>query len=228
MRTSLAVSSDEYFYTIGGGYHDQVGLGIARIEDYARRFGLGTTTGIALSGEKSGLIPSPLWKAVTFPHDPDWRLGDTYHTAIGQYGFQITPIQAVRFAAAIANGGKLLVPQFIASSTPQFTPVDISDVDLEVVREGMRLAVTSPRKDATVNVLNIPGIEIAGKTGTAQIGTHNQWVNSWSIGFWPASHPRYAYAVVLEQAPASERAGAAPGLAPFFTWLVANHPEYVN
>ncbi len=228
MRTALAVSSDEYFYTIGGGYGDQKGLGISGLDKYAAMFGLGTTTGISLPGEQAGVIPSPAWKARMFPNDPTWRLGDTYHTGIGQYGFQITPIQAVRYAAAIANGGKLFTPQFTASSTPQSTQISIPDADLQVVREGMRLAVTSTRKDATVGVLNIPGIDIAAKTGTAQIGTHNQFVNSWSIGFWPADNPHYAYAVVLEQGPSTETAGAAPALAPFFQWLIANAPQYLQ
>ncbi len=228
MRTALAVSSDEYFYTIGGGYGGQQGLGIARLDEYAQKFGLGTSTGIALRGELGGVIPTPAWKAVTFPNDKTWRIGDTYHTAIGQYGFQITPIQAVRYVAAIGNGGKLLTPQLTASSTPEFTEVGIPDAYLEVVREGMRLAVTSNRKDATVKFLNIPGLEMAAKTGTAQLGFNNEWKNSWSVGFWPASHPHYAYAVVLEHAPADAPSGAGPDMLPFFQWLVATHPEYLQ
>jgi len=228
MRTAIAVSSDEYFYTIGGGYGGQQGLGINGIDKYAALFGLGSETGIALSGEQAGVVPSPAWKAITFPDDPTWRIGDTYHTAIGQYGFQITPVQAVRYIAAIANGGKMLTPQLLASSTAQFTELGIPDADLEVVREGMRLGVTSNRSDAIEKFFDIPGIEIAGKTGTAQIGAQNQWENSWAVGFWPASHPRYAYAVVLEHAPAGVLSGAAPGMLPFFQWLIANHPEYIN
>ena len=228
MRDALAVSSDEYFYTIGGGHGSQAGLGISRIEKYARIFGLGETTGVALLGEESGVIPSPSWKAEVFGPDDPWRIGNTYHTAIGQYGFQITPIQAVAFIAAVANGGNLLVPQLVASSTPEYTNVGIPDAYLEVVREGMRLAVTSNRTDATVKFLNIPGIKIAAKTGTAQIGTHNQWINSWSVGFWPSDDPRYAYATVLEKAPAGTLSGAAPGMLPFFEWLILNKPEYVE
>ncbi|HEY4517222.1 MAG TPA: penicillin-binding transpeptidase domain-containing protein [Candidatus Paceibacterota bacterium] len=227
MRTALAVSSDEYFYTIGGGYGGQQGLGIERINQYAARFGFGTKTGIALLGEKEGVVPSIAWKEENFPGDP-WRLGNTYHTAIGQYGFQITPIQAAVYIASIANGGKLLTPQLTASSTPRFTMVDIPDQYLQIAREGMRMAVTSPRDDATVKALNIGGIALAAKTGTAQIGAHNEWMNSWSVGFWPAENPRFAYAVVLERAPAGTASGAAPGLLPFFQWLISAHPEYVN
>jgi len=228
METAIAVSSDQYFYVVGGGYGGQQGIGIAGLDKYAQEFGLGEKTGIALSGEQTGLVPSPTWKAATFPESPNWLLGDTYHTAIGQYGFQITPIQAVRYVAAIANGGKSLTPQLLASSTPQFSQIPISDADLAVVRAGMRLAITSTRKDAIDNVLNIPGIELAVKTGTAQIGSHNQWVNSWIVGYWPANDPKYAFAIVLEKGPSTETYNAEASMIPFFQWLVANHPEYVN
>ncbi|RJQ35460.1 hypothetical protein C4568_00945 [Candidatus Parcubacteria bacterium] len=228
MRTAIAVSSDEYFYTIGGGYGGQEGLGIARIDDYARRFGLGQITGFALGGEKEGTIPTPEWKLAIFGEDDPWRIGNTYHTSIGQFGFQVTPLQAVRFTAAIANGGTLLTPHIIASSTSERMSVDVPDQYLQIVREGMRLAVVSNRSDATVKSLNIGGIEIAAKTGTAQIGAHNEWMNSWSVGFWPADNPKYAYAVVLERAPAGTNSGAAPGLNPFFYWLIANKPQYVH
>lgn len=236
MREAIAVSSDEYFYTIGGGYGSQIGLGIRKLDAYAQAFGLGKTTGIALLGEEAGVIPTPEWKAEVFGEGDPWRIGNTYHTAIGQYGFQVTPLQAVRFIAAIGNGGKLLVPQIVAGSTPTYEIISIPDQYLRVVREGMRLAVTSTRQDATVKILNIPGIEIAAKTGTAQIGAKNEWINSWSVGFWPfdfaegkpATKPKYAYAVVLEKAPAGTLSGAAPGIRPFFEWLVVNRPEYVN
>ncbi len=228
MRTALAVSSDEYFYTIGGGYGGQQGLGINRLDEYARRFGLGSSTGIALLGEVEGVIPTPEWKEEVFGADDPWRLGNTYHTVIGQYGFQLTPLQAVRFIAAIANGGKLLKPQLIASSTPEYENVGIPDSYLKVVREGMRLAVRSTRKDATVKYLNIPGIWIAGKTGTAQTGLRNESMNAWFVGFWPAENPAFAVATVLENAPAGTLAGAGPAMLPFFQWLIANKPEYIE
>lgn len=226
MRTAIAVSSDEYFYTVGGGYGGQEGLGIGRIDDYARRFGLAAKTGIALAGEKEGIVPTPEWKTEVFGADDPWRIGNTYHTAIGQFGFLITPIQAVRFTAALANGGYLVTPQLLASSTPERVSIGISDEYLQIAREGMRMAVTSNRSDATVKALNISGIRIAAKTGTAQLGNRNQWMNSWSVGFWPAEEPRFAYAVVLEKAPAGTLSGASPALRPFFEWLLVHRPEY--
>lgn len=228
MRTAIAVSSDEYFYTVGGGYEGQIGLGIRKLDEYARRFGLGTTTGIALVGEAGGVIPTPEWKEAVFGKDDPWRLGNTYHTAIGQFGFQMTPLQAVRFTAAIANGGKLLKPQLLAGAEPESQDIRISDEHLRVAREGMRLAVTSTRRDATVKALHIGGIEIAGKTGTAQTGARNESMNSWSVGFWPADDPRFAYAAVLEKAPAGTLSGASPGLLPFFQWLMQNKPQYIQ
>lgn len=228
MRTAIAVSSDEYFYVVGGGFGGQRGLGIAKIDEYARKFGLASTTGIDLKGDTEGIIPTPEWKARVFGPDDPWRIGNTYHTSIGQYGFQITPLHAVRFTAAIANGGKLLKPQLLASSTPEYTDIGIKDEYLQIAREGMRMAVTSDRRDATVKSLYIAGIKIAAKTGTAQLGARNESMNSWSVGYWPAENPKYAYAVVLERAPAGTASGASPGLVPFFQWLVAEKPEYVN
>src|SRR3989344_3034136 len=73
------------------GWGDITGLALGRSDKSPRRFGLGSTTGFVLSGEADGIIPTPAWKAKVFPGDPTWRTGDTYHTSIGQYGFQITP-----------------------------------------------------------------------------------------------------------------------------------------
>ncbi len=121
MRQAIAVSSDVYFYEVGGGYQDQPGLGITNLDKYFNLFGLGEPTGLAGFDEPSGTIPTPAWKAANFPDDPTWRVGDTYHTAIGQYGVQVTPLQMVRAVAALSNGGTLLTPTLIASSTPQGT-----------------------------------------------------------------------------------------------------------
>lgn len=222
MRRALAVSADVYFYAIGGGYQDQQGLGILRIDAWAKKFGLSTITGIALGGESEGVIPTPEWKKQVF--DDDWRLGDTYNTAIGQYGFQTTPLQVVRFVAGIASG-KLVVPQLLAGEQGDVTDLGIDAANLDIVRAGMRDAVT---EGGTAAALNMGGIEIAGKTGTAQVGARNQYMNSWVVGFWPYEEPKYAFAVVLERAPANTLSGASPAMAPFFQWLKEAKPEYVR
>jgi penicillin-binding protein 2 len=222
MRRALAVSADVYFYAIGGGYQDQKGLGIQKIDEWATRFGFSRVTGIALGGEPEGVIPTPEWKRQVF--DDDWRLGDTYNTAIGQYGFQVTPLQVVRFIAGIASG-KLVVPQLLAGEQGEVTDLGIKEEHLKIVREGMRAAVT---EGGTAQALNIGGIDIGGKTGTAQVGARNQYMNSWVVGFWPYENPKYAFAVVLEKAPANTLSGASPAMAPFFHWLRDNKPEYVR
>ncbi|PIR82826.1 hypothetical protein COU20_00175 [Candidatus Kaiserbacteria bacterium CG10_big_fil_rev_8_21_14_0_10_59_10] len=227
MREAIAVSSDVYFYTIGGGFADQTGLGIARIDSWALRFGLGAPTGIELAGEASGLIPTPEWKESVFgPHDP-WRIGDTYNTSIGQYGFQMTPLQAAVFTAAIANGGMLVQPHLRHGDPPPARAIEgMTDEYLRVAREGMRMAVRS--SVGTARALDMPSPSIAAKTGTAQVGARNEFMNSWVIGYWPHENPKYAFATVLERAPAGTLSGAAPAMRPFFEWLVAEKPEFAD
>ena len=86
----------------------QAGLGITKMAANYRRFGIGSLTGINLAQEQTGVVPDPAWKQAVF--DDDWRLGDTYFTAIGQFGFLTTPIQMLRAYAALANGGYLVEP----------------------------------------------------------------------------------------------------------------------
>lgn len=225
VRRALAVSSNVYFYYIGGGFGSQEGLGITRIEEYMQRFGFGMATGFSLSGERSGTIPSPKWKAEMFPDDPIWRIGDTYHTSIGQYGFQVTPLQMVRAIGAIANGGLLLTPRIETSYTQYGTrSVDISDTHLKVVREGMRLAV----EEGTARSLSVPYVAIAGKTGTAEIDERKQFVHSWVVGFYPYEKPKYAFVVLMEQGPRSNLVGAPYVMRQMLDWMHEHTPEYID
>ncbi len=224
LRHAIAVSSDVYFYEVGGGYPGQQGIGIVNIEKYTRMFGFGTTTGVAFSGELSGTIPSPEWKAANF-HGEAWRLGDTYNTAIGQYGFQVSPVQVVRAVAAIANNGTLLVPTFIKNGSVKISGgVDLDQSYFQIVKEGMRLGVT----EGTSAALSFPFVQVASKTGTAQIGVNKDEVNSWVVGFWPYQNPKYAYAVVMERGPASEKFGAAGVMADMLDWMNIYTPEYLK
>ena len=222
-REALKLSSNVYFYAVGGGYEDQEGLGISKLAAYARAFGFGIPTGIAFDTEADGVVPTPAWKKAVFGEDNPWRIGNTYHTAIGQFGFLVTPIQAVRYAAAVANGGNLMTPHLIKGERSQSVSVGIADEHLQVAREGMQKAA----EEGTAIAVNVPGIRIAGKTGTAQLGARNEYMNSWVIGYWPADNPKFAYAAVLEKAPAGTLRGAAPALQQFFRYLVDEKPEYV-
>lgn len=224
MRRAIAVSSDVYFYAIGGGYQDQRGIGINKIESYARMFGLGSVTGIDIAGEKEGTIPNPVWKERTFNGDP-WRIGDTYNTIIGQYGFQTTLIQAARMAASIGNSGTLVTPHLALEPTESFpaSKIPIPEEYFAVAREGMRAAV----RDGTVAGLNVPYVEVAGKTGTAELGSLKKYINSWVIGFFPYDKPRYAFAVVMEKGPYENSIGGVFVVRSLLDWMYANTPEYL-
>jgi penicillin-binding protein 2 len=221
MRHALAMSSDVYFYTVGGGYKDQKGLGITNIDKYLKMFGFGSTTLPSFVEGKAGTIPTPDWKKRTFGED--WFLGDTYHTSIGQYGVQVTPIQIIRGVAAIANGGTILTPTILkGEDLPVDHVVDIPAKNFEVVREGMRLGVLQ----GTGVILNEPFVHLATKSGTAELGESRQKVNSWITGFWPYENPKYAFAVTLEKGSAHNLVGSAAAMKQELEWMDKNTPEY--
>ena len=226
MRRALAVSSDVYFYQIGGGFEKQEGLGIDRIKKYLENFGFGQYTGFDTKKEVSGVIPSPEWKERTFDGEI-WRVGDTYNTAIGQYGMQITPLQAVVATAGLANGGKLLLPSILFTSTSTVSSgkkVGGQTKNFQIVKEGMRAAVAS--EGGTASGLNISAVHIAGKTGTAEIGVRKQFVNSWVIGFFPYENPKYAFTVVMERGPVTNLTGATYVMRQLLDWMTINTSEY--
>ncbi len=223
MRRAIAISSNIYFYQIGGGFGSQKGLGIANIEKYSRMFGIGQKTGIDLAGELSGSIPSIAWKAKKFPNDP-WRLGDTYNTAIGQYGYQVTPLEMVRAMAGIASKGTLVTPTLIKKDPGQkvaTTPLPFTQEEYRVVHEGLLLDVT----DGTARALLMDGLSSAAKTGTAQI-KNNTRVNSWILGFFPYEKPRFAFVVLMEDGP-KITTGAVHAFRPVLDFVRAN-PELLT
>jgi penicillin-binding protein 2 len=224
MRHAIAMSSDVYFYTIGGGYKDQKGLGIANIDKYLRMFGFGTTTldGVdSVLFNKAGTIPTPEWKQTTF--NESWYVGDTYHTVIGQYGFQVTLMQIIRGVAAVANYGKVLTPTILKDNTPHVESiVPIARKYFDVVHEGMRLGT----QIGTSVALNVPYVKIAGKSGTAELGVSKDKVNSWITGFWPYDAPRYAFVVMLEKGSVHNLIGAAAAMRQQLDWMNVNTPEY--
>ena len=228
LEHAIAVSSDVYFYEVGGGFESQKGIGINNIEKYTRMFGFGSTTEINFPGEQDGVIPDPAWKASTFKGEM-WRVGDTYNTTIGQYGFQVTPVQALRAVAALANGGNLLVPTFLKTDSKNNPPKISGTVGLDpsyfkIVKDGMRLCVT----EGTCTAMNLPFVDVAGKSGTAQLGVSKDLVNSWIVGFWPAENPHYAFAVVMERASKTNQFGAALVMQNLFNWMGIYGTEWLK
>ena len=208
MRKALAVSSNIYFYTVGGGYGDQQGLGPDRIKKYLSLFGWDNKTGIDLPGEFSGFIPDPTWKKAT--KGQSWFDGDTYNMAIGQSDLETTPLQVATAYCAIANGGTLYKPQIVnkiisgtgsdAKTVQQIQPEVvrsgfIDPANLEVVREGMRDGVTQSY-GLSKSLNNLP-VTVAAKTGTAEIGLNNYY-NVWSSVFAPYDNPQIVLVVTAE------------------------------
>ena len=207
MKKAIAESCNVYFYTIGGGYGDQIGLGPTKIKEYLELFGWGEKTGIDLPGETEGFIPDKEWKKKTW--DTAWWDGDTYNLSIGQGFLQITPLEVVNSFAAIANGGKLLQPQVVKEIVndkkevveeikPKIIRQDFINPDnLQIVREGMRQAVTginSPQASAVL--LNSLPVSAAAKTGTAELG--NNYYNNWVTVFAPYEDPEIVLTVMIE------------------------------
>ncbi len=222
MRHAIAMSSDQYFYELGGGYKDQKGLGISNIDKYMDMFGFGHAVDNSFFTGANGVVPSPDWKKKTF-NGESWRLGNTYHTSIGQYGFQTSPIQIVRAMSAIATNGILRNPSIIKDLPgPVVRVLDIPKSSFDIIHEGMRLGATI----GTGRALNVPYVEFATKTGTAELGVEKANVNSWVTGFFPYRNPRYAFTIVMEKGSVHNLIGAVAAMKEVADWMNLNTPEY--
>lgn len=222
IRDAIAYSSNVFLMTIGGGYGDQKGLGITKLNHYFKLFGLGSTTGITIAGEQEGLVPSPQWKREVF--EDDWRLGDTYLSSIGQFGFQTTPLQMLRAYAALANGGSLVTPHVILGEQGEVKNLTLDQEDLRVVQEGMRRAVI--QNGGTARSLERADVEVAAKSGTAELGASKAQVNSWIAGYFPYEKPKYAFILFMEYGPRSNTVGAGSVMGKVFNWMAEHRKEY--
>lgn len=202
IRRAIAVSSDVFFYSIGGGYGNIRGLGMDRMKKYEELFGYGAKTGIDLSGEVTGLIPNATWKKEKIGER--WYIGDDYHASIGQGFVTSTPLQVLNSVVAIANGGTLYSPRIVShirSADGKVTTVPASIIRqniidpniLRIVREGMRETVT----EGTAQQLQDLPVAVAGKTGTAQFGTGDK-THGWFVSFAPYETPELALIVLVE------------------------------
>ncbi|KPJ56925.1 hypothetical protein AMJ49_03335 [Parcubacteria bacterium DG_74_2] len=215
LRKAIAESCNVYFYTIGGGYEEQEGLGPSRIKKYLHLFGWGQIPEIDLpvSEWATGLVPDPDWKKKTLGEN--WWDGDTYNLSIGQGYILTTPLQVATAFSAIANGGKLYAPHLvwkildekkneIETIEPKIIRENfISSENLKIVREGMRNAVTGKNApQASAVLLNTLPVSTAAKTGTAQVfrkGCENCY-NIWITTFAPYDNPEILLTIVFEDA----------------------------
>jgi len=202
IRRAIAVSSDVFFYTVGGGYGGVAGLGMDRMKKYELLFGYGKKTGIDMGGEVEGLIPDAEWKREKIGER--WYIGDDYHAAIGQGFVTATPLQVLNSVATIANGGTLYTPHIVSqirssdgkvtAVAPQIVRQGFIDKNiLRIVREGMRETIT----DGTAQSLRDLPVAVAGKTGTAQFGTGDK-THGWFVSFAPYENPELAIIVLVE------------------------------
>ncbi|HCM26047.1 MAG TPA: penicillin-binding protein 2 [Treponema sp.] len=187
LQEALGESCDVYFWTTGRDF-----LGVERIVSYAKDFGFGQATGIDLPGEIAGFVPTPQWKERKF-HEK-WLGGDTMNMSIGQGYTLVTPLQMADMVAMVVNDGVIYQPHILKEIRDPVSgaiiksakPVVLhkSDIDsalFETVRENMRYVV----KEGTAEFpVNIKSVEIAGKTGTGEVGLADRW-HSWFTAFAP-------------------------------------------
>jgi penicillin-binding protein 2 len=213
IRKAIAESCNVFFYTIGGGYKDQEGLGPSKIKKYLETFGFGKSvdSDFSIPSFATGLIGDPEWKKEKFGES--WWDGDTYNMSIGQGYILTTPLQVARAYAAIANGGKLLKPKFVKEIVDEEKNVletiqpevereiQTDPKNLQIVKEGMRWAVTgqnSPHASA-VALSDLP-VAAAAKTGTAQVSRKDckDCYTIWISVFAPYEDPKIVLTIVLE------------------------------
>jgi penicillin-binding protein 2 len=227
MPTALAASCDTYFYQLGYRFYGM--QGVARLQKWASRFGFGAPSGIDLSPEQTGLLPTPKWRKRTFTKKSDrccwqidklWKPGDSIQLAIGQKDLLVTPMQMARFYAAIANGGRLVLPHVLADvelpasngrpgkvlPTPPAPAPESTGVDaraLDVVRQGLYEATHSSVGTSSAIFGGFP-LSIAGKTGTAEKvidpgdGYPRNFDQSWWCGYGPTNDPQLVVCALIE------------------------------
>jgi penicillin-binding protein 2 len=214
LHQAIVQSCDVYFYQLG------LKVGVDRIAQVASEFGLGKKTDIPLPHERAGIVPSSSWKQKRL--GAPWYSGETLSLAVGQGYITATPLQLVVLMSAIANGGKLHLPQVVEKVTNiegttlrEFPPVEtgrvtISEETLLFIREALRGAVNEPH--GTGGAAAIKGVDVSGKTGTAQVVRMAQDFkrgdmdrmpvklrdHAWFVCFAPFEDPQIAVAVLVE------------------------------
>src|SRR4051812_8280792 len=169
MRRAITESCDVYFYTVANM------LGVDKINKWATALGMGEMSGIDLPNEVQGLVPSTEWKRQKM-HEK-WYAGETISVGIGQGQVSVTPISMAVYAATMANGGTRVTPHILKAvdegsgwkpvpPPPVQSKVDLDPEKLQAIRDGMWGVVNG---GGTGNRARVPGFEVAGKTGTAQV-----------------------------------------------------------
>ena len=223
LTQALAQSCDVYFYDVARM------VGVDAIAEVARKYGLGDRLGIDLPGERPGLIPTREWKLQAVGEK--WQRGETLVAGIGQGFVLATPLQLAIMTARLCNGGFAVRPWYAYGSEASLTAkhdlpkVDISPSSVDAVLSGMFEVVNGPRGTARRAALGIPGMTLAGKTGTSQVrritraeraqGLHKRKDRPWEhrdhalfVAFAPVENPQYAVSVIVEHGQSGSKAAA--------------------
>ncbi|KPJ63008.1 MAG: hypothetical protein AMS15_02015 [Planctomycetes bacterium DG_23] len=190
LHMGLVKSCNIYFFNAGKL------TGHREILRWARAFGLGSSTGIDLPSESSGLLPDTAWMWKN--QGRGWYLGDTFNLSIGQGALLVTPLQAARMMAAIADEGRLRQPHLLASedSEGSFQDLGISPRTLDFLKKALDDVVNSPSGTGYRHIRS-DVVAIAGKTGTAEVAKDIE-PHAWFVGYAPADDPEVAIAVIVE------------------------------
>lgn len=220
LTRALETSCDTYFYELGMRFYRQPASEGAALQDWARRFGFGSRSGIDIGGDDPGLLPTPTWKRRTYGDNPVerfWLPGDSINLSIGQGYLLVTPLQMARFYALLANGGRLVTPHVGRSverpaaageratvlrrlEPPAPRAVGVDPRGLALVRQGLYLAANGSEGTSTGVFGSFP-VPIAGKTGTAEMWSSRNGRmldQSWWCGFGPYERPQVVVCAVIE------------------------------
>lgn len=198
---AIGESCNVYFYQLGAR------LEIERLASYARKFGLGSVSGVDLPSEATGLIPDPAWKERLYK--VPWYQGETISVSIGQGQVLATPLQMARMMAAVANGGRLVQPHIVRLIAGKPAPYDppksmgFKPSTLAAIRRGLFMAVNSGGSGQQARIADL---EVAGKTGSAQVVSSAKLSkdiesiqpHAWFAGFAPLDDPRIVLAVLVD------------------------------
>jgi penicillin-binding protein 2 len=182
LHESIKQSCDVYFYHLGQK------LGIRKIAEYARRFGLGRETGIDITGETGGLVPDPEWSQRV--RSTPWYPGETISVSIGQGPVLVTPVQMATMMAIVANGGHRVTPHLVEDeSVPAPRRLQLDAGAMEVVRQALWAVVTDRGTGARARV---EGLDVHGKTGTVQVIRQETWIDSEDLPWEKRDHAWFA------------------------------------
>ena len=212
LAEALKVSSDIFFYTLGGRLNQDIEEdGKEFIQDWAEQLGLGAPTGIDVPGEAAGLVPNPAWRADLLKEgltDRPWTSGDSVNLSVGQGDLQADPLQMAVAYAAIANGGTVVRPHVgLRAQDPagrvvqEVNPTPRREVEIDpewrsAIMRGLTAAAMEPGGTSYSVFGNFP-FDVAGKTGTAE--TSSGIDQSWYVAVAPADDPEIVVAFTFEQ-----------------------------